>query len=193
MSQPVTSREALLEAATAIVERQGVAALSIRGLARESGTGTGTVYNYFPSKEDLTVAVIEHFFAKAFYEEFCHPATTENFASYCEKLCREVCRVINTFRTQWLVDARAIPAAEKAAARLREHELLAHVREGLEAVFERDPDICHDRLNPQVDGAAMAQFVLDVLIESLRDERSNCTVLIALLRSALYATTPVSP
>lgn len=190
MSQPVTSREALLEAATAIVERQGVAALSIRGLARESGTGTGTVYNYFPSKEELTVAVIEHFFARAFYEEFCHPATTENFVAYCERLCREVHRVIGTFRAQWLVDAEAIPAAEKAAARLREHELLAHVRKGLETVFERDPNICRSRLKPPIDGAAVAQFVLDVLVESLRDEQANYTVLIALLRGALYAQDP---
>lgn len=186
MSRPVTSKEALLDAATAIVERHGLAALSVRGVARESGTAVGTVYNYFPAKEDLTVAVIEHYFAHAFYEEFCHPAETTNFADYCERLCTRVHAVFKEFRTRWLACAEAIPAAEKAAGRLREHELLDHVRAGLVTVFERDPHIRRDRLPEGVDAAAVAQFVLDALVGSLRDHRSDCTVLVGLLRLGLY-------
>lgn len=187
MSRPVTSKEALIEAATAIVERQGIAALSIRGVARACGTSTGTVYNYFPAKEDLTVAVVEHYFARAFYEEFCHPSPTQDFALYCEHLCQRVRCVIADFRSRWLSDATAIPAAEKAAAQLREHEMLDHVRTGLEAVFERDPAIDREHLGPALNAASVSQLVLGTLVGSLLHDRpDDCATLMGLLRGALY-------
>ncbi len=187
MSRPVTSKEALLDAAMAIAEHQGIASLSIRGVARACGTSTGTVYNYFPAKENLTVAAIEHYFARAFYEEFCHPSPNENFAAYCEHLFEQVRRVISDFRTRWLADVAAIPTAERAAAALREHEMLDHVRSGLEVVFDRDPSIARDSLPIQLNAASVAQLVLDTLIGSLLyDHPADCTALAELLRGTLY-------
>lgn len=189
MTRRVTSKEDLLAAAVAIAERDGVAALSIRRLAEECGVGVGTVYNYFPAKEDLTVAAIERHFAQAFYEDFCHPAPDEAFVGYCERVFERAQEVFSDFRARWLADAQAIPHAELVAARLRETRQLDHAYRGLVSVFERDPRIDRNRLDPSLSPQATCRFVLDCILGALRGGTRDCNVLFALLRGSLYGET----
>ena len=51
-------REVFLNNAKKILKKEGCGALSIRRLANDSGVATGTLYNYFRSKEDLIAAVM---------------------------------------------------------------------------------------------------------------------------------------
>jgi len=51
--------EVILDAAQRIVDRDGLHALSMPGLARELGSGVTSIYWYFRSKDDLVVALAE--------------------------------------------------------------------------------------------------------------------------------------
>jgi AcrR family transcriptional regulator len=48
----------VLEGAARVFERVGFAQASLADIARESGATTGSVYFYFPSKEDMALAII---------------------------------------------------------------------------------------------------------------------------------------
>lgn len=50
-------REALLSAAREVLEREGVGALSLRGLARKVGVSVMAPYHHFPDRKALLVAV----------------------------------------------------------------------------------------------------------------------------------------
>jgi AcrR family transcriptional regulator len=50
-------REAILDAATRLVERFGYRKTTMDDLAREAGVGKGTLYLYFESKEDVVLSV----------------------------------------------------------------------------------------------------------------------------------------
>ena len=188
MTQRATSREELLDAAYGIAAQHGLAALSVRGLAREAGVAVGTVYNYFPSKEDLTVATAQRYFARAFYEDFCHPAPDEGFVAYCRRMAERMDETLEEFRTRWLVGVESLPAAERVAARLREERQLEHVERGLVQVFERDPRIDRSALPSGVDARSVCAFALDAVMAALRDRRHGCPVLFYLLERALYGT-----
>ena len=52
-------RRQVLDAALRCFERDGFHATSVRDVVRESGLSAGAVYSYFPSKDDLVLAVVE--------------------------------------------------------------------------------------------------------------------------------------
>jgi len=52
-------REALIRSARAIMSEKGVDGATMLEIAERADVGAGTVYNYFKSKDDLAVAVLE--------------------------------------------------------------------------------------------------------------------------------------
>ena len=51
--------EAVLEAAARILETQGLAACTTNAVAERAGVSVGSLYQYFPNRDALTVALIE--------------------------------------------------------------------------------------------------------------------------------------
>lgn len=52
--------EKILETAQHLFTSESYAGVDMRRIATETGIATGTLYNYFPSKKDLLLAVVEH-------------------------------------------------------------------------------------------------------------------------------------
>lgn len=52
-------RSEILEVATRVFAEQGFAATDVQVIADQSGVGKGTVYRYFPTKEDLFLAAVD--------------------------------------------------------------------------------------------------------------------------------------
>ena len=57
------TRERVVDAAIGLVERDGLAELSMRRLAAELGSGTMSLYNHVADKEDLFDGMVEHVLA----------------------------------------------------------------------------------------------------------------------------------
>ena len=165
MAQSIISKEELLENAYEIAEEGGISALSIRGLATKSGVSVGTVYRFFAAKDELTIATIELYFARAFYKEFCHLDTHTAFVDYCEKM--------------------NVSMHQRAAARLRESQQIEHVVNGLVEIYKHDPNIVAD-LPDGFTPRSVCEFTLDNVLDSLRHQNGDCKVLFGLLRSTLY-------
>ena len=53
-------RAEILDAATAVFSKHGFAAADVQEIADKTGVGKGTVYRYFPSKEELFLAAVDH-------------------------------------------------------------------------------------------------------------------------------------
>lgn len=179
------SREELLAHAYDTAEKYGLASLSIRGLATECDVSVGTIYNYFSSKTELTTATAELFFKRAFFEEFCHPSNGERYLDYCVRMFESMVKTLEHFRIHWLKGADSLPAAEKAAAHLREEKSFSHIRDGLITIFENDSTIRPDR--PEcLSAEAVSEFTLRNVLAELRSEKPDCSVLFAMLDKALY-------
>jgi AcrR family transcriptional regulator len=53
-------RAEILDAATAVFSKRGFGAADVQEVAEQAGIGKGTVYRYFPSKEELFLAAVDH-------------------------------------------------------------------------------------------------------------------------------------
>ena len=72
-------REIFLANARRILKEEGYAALSIRRLAEESGAASGTLYNYFHSKDELIAEVMLDDWRAVLQEMKEAAQTAENF------------------------------------------------------------------------------------------------------------------
>ncbi len=59
--QDPAKRSQILEGAQSVFLRMGFDAASMNDITREAGVSKGTIYVYFNSKEDLFVALCEHY------------------------------------------------------------------------------------------------------------------------------------
>ena len=55
------SRERIVDTATMLIERDGASKFTMRSLGAELGVSAMAVYGYFPSRDDLMVAVLDRF------------------------------------------------------------------------------------------------------------------------------------
>jgi AcrR family transcriptional regulator len=60
MSRPLLSRENAVVTATRMLDQQGAAALTMRGLAREMGVPLMSLYRHVESRDDLEAAIVEY-------------------------------------------------------------------------------------------------------------------------------------
>ena len=87
MNKTATSRQALLEAAREIARRDGLGHISIRRTAAMCGVSVGTVYNYYPAKADLVLAVIEDFWKRVFHGGLsCDFTHGSDFSAVCGQI-----------------------------------------------------------------------------------------------------------
>lgn len=63
VERPALTRDRIVDAATALIERDGLAAFTMRSLGRELGVSAMAVYGHFPSRDDLLAAVLTRFMA----------------------------------------------------------------------------------------------------------------------------------
>ena len=79
-------RDIILAEAKDIAIKEGITKINIRSVAKNSGIAIGTVYNYFPSKGDLLVAVIEDFWECGFANIDWKSFEYDNFYNNLEKI-----------------------------------------------------------------------------------------------------------
>lgn len=184
MANTTDRSEEILQAALSVGQRFGLASISARGVAKECGISVGTLYNYFPSCDELTAAVAARLFEDAFYEDFCNPKPHENYVSYCRRLLAALKTHMGSEGGNWMTQLRELSPGARKLGRVRMEKLVAHVQHGLVRVLEED-----QRAKPQPQGplnsTAIAAFTLSAIAEALR-ENDTCETAFALLEQALY-------
>lgn len=180
------AKEALVQAAYDIAEEFGVAAVTIREVARRCHISVGAVYKLYPAKSQLTVDAIVRYFDRALRQEFFYPVPHENFVDYCRRMRAALLQVMDHYRSRWLRGSAALPAAEVAAGRTREAEQLSHIRAGLLHVLAEDPAVDRTVLAGVLDAEHVCTLVFDTVMADVRFHTDRALTALALLQAVLY-------
>jgi TetR/AcrR family transcriptional regulator len=94
MPRPRTDiRPRILEAARERFAQSGVDASSLRSIAADAGTSIGMIYYYFPTKDDLFLAVVEDVYGALLSDLDAALGTSGDFASSALSLYRRIAAV----------------------------------------------------------------------------------------------------
>ena len=185
MPKQVIDPERLVSQAYAIASRDGISALSVRKVASACGIAVGSVYGYFPTKADLTAAVLTRFFDENLSDELCAVRPGERFTSYVRRFREALCAARSDMSVDWFTEMRRLPSGEHEALEAVRAPTLTHMERGLVRVLEMDEAVVRSRLLGPMGAEALCRYVLRAVFASLM-AGDECETLFALLDTSLY-------
>lgn len=185
-NKPIINKQQILDTAFDIASASGLSGLSIRDVASACNVAVGTVYNSYPTKNDLVNDVVGRFWNEALADRMPRAEAGDDFIGFCQELARQLSEALTKFRDNWLAEIAALDARGLASARKREEACFKHIRGGLTVALERDPRVVADRLQGALAPEPLCSFVWDSMLSSIKRGDTGCETLFALLRNTLY-------
>lgn len=176
-----TLRDTLLDLARQITDREGIDAVNIRSLASMAGVATGTVYNYFSSKDDILLALTEEYWRQTLLE-MKHVITGDSFCRQLEEIYEFLKKKIAQSAGKLM---NSLGNVETAG-----HACMASMQSALESDFircmERDPDVRGDIWDETFTKERFAHFLMMNMVMLLKSEAPDIRFLIVIIRRTIY-------
>lgn len=166
-------RRELAQAAAKVIVRRGLDGVTIREIAREAGFSTGSLGHYFPSKDDVLIAVLDESMADTVGRMLARVELHRGL-----KLARELVAELmplDARRTHenrvWIIySAQAIPSANLRKAYLRNEQLIqAQLRFALGQAV--DDDELSDHIDPELEASRLLALSDGIAQQALFDKR----------------------
>lgn len=157
------TRDRLVEAAADLFLKQGYHATGIAQILREAGARSGSLYHFFPTKEDLLLAVLER------YRDMLHPAVIDPVFERVSDPLERVFGVLDGYRRMLVYTecAQGCPIGNLALELSESHpaarRLIADNFTGWRDAVRRCFEDARDRLPEPADTEQLATFVLTTM------------------------------
>lgn len=185
MNKTLTSREAILSAGKEIVSQSGIQALNMRELAQKCGISVGSIYNYFPSKEDLIIATVESIWTEIMYDSIGFHSKlgfTENLLFLFESIQKGSKKYPSFFS----VHSMSFANIDKNKGREVMNRYFSLIKKGLIKALDQDPNVRKDAFSDKFTKSDFADFVFSNILTLLMLEESSCGCLLEIVRRTIY-------
>lgn len=181
----INYKEIILSEAKDIAMQQGITKINIRDVAKNSGICIGTVYNYYPSKGDLLVAVIEDFWCGAFKDENWRDFTSNNFYENLEKIYITLHNYLNMFKENWLEQLSLLKNQDKLLVRKKENEYFVKIYNKIINLIDMDDNLKHYQWSEIISKEKIAEFIFENMINNLRNDMKDMRFFIDILKKVM--------
>jgi AcrR family transcriptional regulator len=148
------TRQRIGEAAHRLFDERGFDAVTVASVAEAAGVSEGTVFNYFPTKEDLFYSGMEAFEAALVEAIRTRSPGTSVIVAFREFLLARSAGLESPERINLIVKAAAAIEASPAL-RAREREVVAMYTDRLAAVIAEDLGAAREDLEPYAVASAL--------------------------------------
>jgi len=168
MARPKSDIEPrIVQAARLRFLADGVDGASLRGIARDAGTSIGMIYYYFPTKDDLFLAVVEQVYEKVLGDLERALSSPASFAERMERVSLRVGAMSDEELEVFRLVIREALVSSSRLDRLIERFKRGHIALMLQAVGQALADGTLDRsLHPAV--LVMSTFALSAAPQMIR-------------------------
>jgi len=182
----ITSREAILKVAKEIAYKDGISKINIRGVASACGVSVGSIYNYFPTKGDLVIAVIEEFWKSIFERGMCNNHNEVCFIQFFEEIYMRFYDYLKIFKEDMLNQISLLSKVEKAKGRQVESQYLKGIKGVMLYHLEKDKGINKDIWTEDFTKERVVAFVFQNMIAMLKSNEGDVSFFKEILRKLLY-------
>lgn len=181
----VDYKKIILSEAEKIAMKDGITKINIRSVAKNSNIAIGTVYNYFPSKADLLVAVIDDFWQCAFKDIKWKSLGQNSFYANIEKIYMVLHEYLKNFKENWLEQLSLLKTPEKLLGREKETEFFQVIYGRIIFLMDMDNDLKQFQWSEAITKEKIAEFIFQNMLSMLRKDTEDISFFLLILRKIL--------
>lgn len=178
MNTPVTSREAILETCRQLVSENGIASLNMRSVAQACQVALGSIYYYFPSKNDLLIATIESVWEDIFRLDDAQ-AKHLSFLDYIQYCLSQIQAGMIKYPNFFTIHSISFSTkSDQGKARQSMEEYFQHIRLRLLDALKADPSVDTATFSYSFSEKDLVDFVISNIVTILVLKQGNCPLLL---------------
>lgn len=185
MARTIVSQEKILNAGKEIILEKGLQGLNIRGIAAKCSVSIGSIYNYFPTKSDLVISIIESVW-KEIMKGYQISEKYDNFVDSINSLYLNMYDGSKKYSSFFISHSINVASLDKEKGRERRERLFAHIKEELLKVLSSDPGVKEDVFSSFFKKEDFIDFVFNNLITLSIEDANSCDFLLEVIRQILY-------
>lgn len=185
MNKTVTSKEDILSVSKKIVADRGVQAINMRSVAKQCGVAVGSVYNYFPCKDDLMIAVIDAIW-KEIIQGISDCTLSSGFLENIEKLFYSVKSGGEKYPFFFSIHSISVAKSGKDKGREAMNQYFESVKSDLLYSLQKDKRVKQEFFSEKCTQTDFIEFVFSNLISLLIRKQDSCDVLLEIVKGTIY-------
>ncbi len=185
MNTTVTSREAILKTCRKLVSEEGISSLNMRAVAKACGVALGSLYYYFPSKNDLLIAAIESVWEDIFRlgEE---NEGEEPFPKHIESCFMRIQSGIHRYPHFFTVHTISVSTNGQTKARSTMDRYLTKIKEGMVGSLRADKNIDRGVFSQEFTEENFVDFIMSNIIYLFMQRKEDCKTLVQVIERIIY-------
>jgi len=172
-------RNDILSAAKEIAYEKGISNVNIRLVAQKSNVSIGTIYNYYETKSDLIIAIVEDFWNKAFKTIDIIVLENIDFYDKIQTIYEKLYVYVNQFKENWIKKLAHLTQNEKKGGKEIEKQYLIKIVCMISSIIEQEKKI------NILEREKVAILIVDNMLASLRKNKNDFTFFIEVLKKYL--------
>lgn len=181
----ITSKEAILDVCRGMVAKDGLTAINMRAVAKACEVALGTIYYYFPSKDDLLIATIQSVWQHIFNIDHLN-ASQMPFTEYIARWFEGFLRGTEEYPNFFTMHSLSFAGAEQSKARQTMQNHLEKLRQDMLLCLQSDPNVTEDCFSAEFSQADLVDFVMSNLLAALVQQKKDCQTLLKVVRRVIY-------
>lgn len=186
MNTAVTSKEAILATCRELVSQKGLAVLNMRTVAKSCGVALGSLYYYFPSKNELLIATIESVWEDIFkFEEMDLQPTS--FPEFINRYFDYIQRGIRKYPHFFTIHSISFSTKGQEKVQDAMKRYMGQIKERMLRALQTDKNIRPDAFTEIFAETAFVEYVLSSMVCLLVQKKQDCGLLLEMIRRSLYS------
>lgn len=175
----------ILQEAKAIAYEEGLGEISIRKVATHCNIATGTIYNYYPTKIDLVMAVVEDFWAQCFRNIHKELAGQLDFFETLEKIYFYMLEYLEHFKKNLLIELTLLDTKAKSIGKQKEAVYINKFSHMILQLINAHQDEFNMEVVEKIGKAELAEFIFSNYINLLKTQKHNYSSFDFILKKVL--------
>jgi len=185
MNTVVTSKEEILNACREIVSKQGLSAVNMRSVAQKCNVALGSLYNYFPNKDELLLSTIETVWHDIFHMDHSN-RDEESFSQIVEWIFSSIQKSTYEYPNFFTAHSLSITSNEKNTAKDMMEMNLQHIKKEMRKCLDQDKTVRKGAFSKKFTKDDFIDFVLEHIILLILQDEKDCRTLLEVVARTIY-------